>query len=274
MDTFLNYVTAQNAPAWRDEIFAGLRIPSTVSDKGRCHGWSLEREGELARIRFWIQEAVRPGSQLAQLYRQLEPDMDLEEDIVRSLPAFERTPCFGKLESNYALRMLWRVLMRRYGFARAVQAGGYLSRSEGLAWRIWRRKDYLLPRLAVGVLLGFFTLGASSGVVDAIYRLRLETWWPVPVACLLIVALLSLADVQRRLGRAAFGVILRRAIAIAGFGAVYAAFGARLLYWVGEKLGYSVCHYDAEVTMCGGVALLLGFVFQLFWQDRSIGEPL
>ena len=77
----------------------------------------------MERIRFWIQEAVRPGSQLAQLYRQLEPDFDLEDDIVRSLPAFERTPCFGKLESHYALRMLWRVLMRRYGLMRAGRAG-------------------------------------------------------------------------------------------------------------------------------------------------------
>jgi hypothetical protein len=141
-------------------------------------------------------------------------------------------------------------------------------------WRWWRRKDYLLPRLAIGVLLGFFTLGASSGVVDAIYKLRMATWWPVPLACLLIVGALALTDVQRRLGRARASVILRRSLVIVGFGAFYAATGAWLLYWGGGKLGYSVCHYEAEVTMCGGVALLLGFVFQLFWQDRSIGEPL
>jgi hypothetical protein len=274
MDTFLKYVTAQNAPAWRDEIFAGLQVPSTISGGGQRPGWSLEREGDLERIRFWIQEAVRPGSQLAQLYRELEPEFDLENDIVRSLPAFERTPCFGKLESHYALRMLWRVLMRRYGFVRAGQVGRYLSRGESWVWRWWRRKDYLLPRLAVGVLLGFFTLGASSGVVDAIYKLRLATWWPVPVVCLVVVGMLSLTDVQRRLGRARFRAILSRAIAVVGFGVFYAASGAGLLYWHGGKLGYSVCHYEAEVAMCGGVALLLGFVFQLFWQDRSIGEPL
>jgi hypothetical protein len=125
--------------------------------------------------------------------------------------------------------------------------------------------------LLVGVLLGFFTLGASSGVTDGIQALRFHTWWPVPVACVTLVSLLAFADVERRVGR---GKIAARACRIVGFGVLYAALLAWSLYGGAAALGLTRCHFWPVPVMWGSVALVLGFVFQLFWQDRSIGEPL
>jgi hypothetical protein len=236
----------------------------------------LEREDDLERIRLWIREAVRPTSDLAQLYRKLEPGLDLEDDIIRSLPAFEKTPCFGPLEAHYSLRMLWRVLLRRYAFREALQVDRRLASYErGGFWRRWRIKDWYFPRLLVGVLLGFFTLGSSSGIVDTIYRLRSHRWWPLaPAICVAGVFLLAFADVQRQVGRLSPKRIASRAGRVLLFGAFYAAFGGAVQWLRMLVLNYGVDNYGAVATMCAGVALLLGFVFQLFWQDRSIGEPL
>ena len=269
MDTFLRYITAHNAPAWRDEIFAVLPGP----DSARAE-WSLEREEDLERIRLWIREAVRPTSDLAQLYRKLE--LDLEDDIVRSFPAFEKTPCFGPLEAHYSLRMLWRVLLRRYAIRKAREVDGPLAPYEtGGFWRYWRIKDVYFPRLLVGVLLGFFTLGSSSGIVDTIYRMRCHCWWPLaPAVCVAGVFLLAFADVQRQVGRLSPPEIASRAGRVLIFGALFAVLGGAVQWLRAVALAYGVDRYGAIATMCAGVALLLGFVFQLFWQDRSIGEPL
>ncbi|MBZ5724343.1 MAG: hypothetical protein LAP87_05040 [Acidobacteriia bacterium] len=274
MDSFLNYVTTHNAPAWRDEIFATLRHPDPPGAKNVRGEWSLEHERDLERIRLWIREAVNPASDLAQVYRKLQPGLDLEEDILTGLPAFERTPGLGPLEAHYSLRMLWRVLLRRHAIREAKQAGALLAAGEGRAWRCARRLSYYYPRLLVGVLLGFFTLGASSGVASAIETLRFHAWWPVPVGSIVLVAFLAVADVERRVGRVPGKTILARALRVLAFGIVYAALLAGIAYRVAAAVGLTACHYGPVPVMWGSVALVLGFVFQLFWQERSIGEPL
>jgi hypothetical protein len=273
MDSFLKYVTAQNAPAWRDEIFAALG-GHCAPVKHPPNQWSLEREADLERIRLWIRDAVNPGSDLAQVYRKLEPCLSLEEDIVASLPAFEKTPCFGSLEAHYSLRMLWRVLLRRYALAEARQVGALLAPGEPLHWRFKRGASYCYPRLFVGVLLGFFTLGASSSVTDAILTLRLHAWWPVPVGCVVLVALLAVTDVERRVGRIHGKKIIARSAWIVAFAALYAGLLAGIVYWAASAMGLAPCRFGPVPVMWASVALVLGFVFQLFWQDRSIGEPL
>jgi hypothetical protein len=275
MGTFLKYVTAHNAAAWRDEIFAALRRPSGVSSKDPQNPWSLGRDEELEKIRLWIRDAVNPASDLSQLYRKLDPGLDLEGDILKSLQAFARTPGFGPLEAHYSLRMLWRVLLRRYAIQEARVVGRELANGEGRPWRYLRHLSYYYPRLFVGVMLGFFTLGASSGVADAISALRLRPWWPVvPLVSILLVSLLAAAEVERRIGHAPGRKIVARALRIAVFGALYAASLAGVIYLGAADLGFTVCHYGPVPVMWASVALILGFVFQLFWQDRSIGEPL
>jgi hypothetical protein len=267
----LQHLTPENVGTRRDEIFKAVRKPDCLA------GWSLEREPALARVRLWIREAVRPGSDLAQLYRELAPDLDLEDDILESLPAFDQTPCFGPCAAHYSLRMLWRVLLRRYAIKKSDAVAAKLAQYEEdePAWRRWRWKDRLFPRLAVGVSLGFFILGSSSGVVDTIYRLRFYWWWPATVAAsVAVVYLLAVAQVQRQVGRLPIREIRSRAWRIVRFGALYAALGAGLQWLRMCLLRYGAPDYWPIAAMCGGVALLLGFVFQLFWQDRSIGEPL
>ena len=253
------HLTAQNASAWRDEIFAAWVANGTPADA--------------ERVRFWIREAVNPESQITQLYRMLE--LDLEADILRSLPAFEGDAYIGRLERHYSLRMLWRVLFRRHAISAARRVGQELQKTETRVWRWWRRKDYLFARLGVGVLLGFFSLGASSGVLGIFDRARfLGWWWMIPGFSLVLIFGMALAEVQRRVGRIAFRLILGRAVRIVCWGALYSALGAVIQWWGAGEIGCRDGYFWRTAVMCGAAALLLGFVFQLFWQDRSIGEPL
>jgi hypothetical protein len=83
---------------------------------------------------------------------------------------------------------------------------------------------------------------------------------------------LAVAEVQRRVGRRSWSVIVSRAAIITGVGTVYAAIGGWLVYRGGDSLGLtSSCRFAAAGA---SIAFLLGFVFQLFWQERSIADPL
>ena len=194
MEPFVD-LTANNAARARDEILHYAR-------KG-----GLE---DLETVRIWIREAVRPQSHVAQLYRVLE--LDLEEDICVCLRAFESNPAHGAMASSYGLRMLWRVLMRRYAFWHAWSVGKRLRTYERLGlWLIIRRSSYLMPRLMVAVFAGFLLLSSSSTLMDILFRTSDKPWRAgVTMIALIVVYLLAAAEVQRRIGRASRGKLLIR----------------------------------------------------------------
>ena len=119
------------------------------------------------------------------------------------LRAFETNPAHGAMASSYGLRMLWRVLMRRYAFWHAWSVGKKLRTYERLGlWLIIRRSSYLMPRLMVAVLAGFLLLSSSSTLMDILFRTSDKPWRAgVTTIALIVVYLLAAAEVQRRIGR-------------------------------------------------------------------------
>jgi hypothetical protein len=258
MDHLLTFLNSWNFQALREEIFYPLRRGDPSPE-------------ELNRVRAWMREALKPGSHTAQLYRILE--VDLDGDILRAVPAFLPSPHLGLCDSRYALRMFWRVLFRRCAIHHAWRMARFLRTNETLPWRLWRLKEYLMPRLLVGVLLGFFILLASSGLIDVFQHLQYKaTWYVVPAVFLLFVLGLAFANVERQIGRSSGPVLFRRSFALAVYGLVYAGVGAMVHYWGAPRLYYQVTR--PFVCLCAASAMLLGFVFQLFWQDQALGDPL
>src|SRR5258708_31164467 len=135
MDHSAIVLNSWNFQATREEIFHPLRGDSSPE----------ERE----RIRSWMREAVKPSSQIAQLYRVLE--IDLDADIVRAAPAFRSTLHYGRYDSRSAFRMFWRVLFRRCAICHARRLCPYLRPTKSLPWRLWRFNGYLIHRLFIGV---------------------------------------------------------------------------------------------------------------------------
>jgi hypothetical protein len=250
MDHFLRVLNSWNFLAWREDVFCPLRPSGKPSAE------------ELGRIRVWIREALKPSSQIAQLYRVLEVDFD--DDILRAAPAFLPSKHLGVQDSRYAFRMFWRILFRRCAVHHAWRLGCFLRHNESFCWRIWRLKEYLMPRLLVGVLLGFFILLASSGLIGILEHMQYDPmWYFVPIFFALFVLLLATANVQRQIGRSSVWV---------AYGLLYAAVGGLIHYWGGQRLCYRVTY--RFVVLCASAAMFLGFVFQLFWQEASFGDPL
>jgi hypothetical protein len=220
--------------------------------------------------RDWIMEAADPRTFLHEQYRKME--WDPEAEIREHRSAFCPGSGYYKEDASRDLRQIWRSLMGRYAFGAAISVEGRIWELEKkIPWRLWRWKDLAIWRLGIAVLVGFVLLASSSGTMAMIERLDgLGMAWCFVAVELGVVFFLALAEVQRRVGRRPWWrVLLRRAFGVTVGGALWAAPGAALQYWLKRTtppLGV--------LALCAATAVLMGFVFQLFWQDRSIAEPL
>jgi len=233
-------------------------------------------------IRAWAVESIDSSSRLAQCYRKLQADID--GDLARaseyfSLRHVSPAPSLAEAEIlrrqfQYELKYVWRYLLRRYAFCEALRVHQALADlEEPPGWRLWRLKDLLMLRVAVGVLLGFLVLSSSGYLYDAGFRAASGLYfWVWLVVVVLLVLGMAAAEVQRRVGRRPCLVILVRAVWIAGTGFAYGAFGSAIQYFAGRSLGFGLTPRVA--VLCGVTAVLLSFVFQHFWQEQSIGDPL
>ena len=233
--------------------------------------------------RDWILEAAGPGSFIQEQYRKME--WDFEADVLATMGAFAVGGGYNLEDAGRDLRLIWRCLMGRYAFGAALKVGRQLWKNENspsrrfltlemmdrISWRLWRGKDYLIWRLGIAVLVGFVLLASSSGCRTMIERIdgRWLAWHFVALE-LAVVYFLALAEVQRRIGRRRWWrVLLWRALWVTVAGALWSLPGSVLLQfigWPGVPKGV--------LALCAATAVLMGFVFQLFWQDRSIGDPL
>ena len=106
------------------------------------------------------------------------------------------------------------------------------------------------------------------------------------VGSLSAVYYLSFAEVHQRVGRR-LATVVRRSLIIVFLGCLYIAAGLALFrYYLEPATPRFDCGPDAgPATLCpptpgdqliviGAIVLLLSFVFQIFWQDRSLGDPL
>jgi hypothetical protein len=221
-------------------------------------------------IRDWIVESVDRESFVHEQYREME--WDLETDIHENASAFCPGSSYKKETASRDLRQIWRSLMGRYAFGVAMSIEQRIWESEEkIPWRLWRWKDMAMWRLGIAVLVGFGLLASSSGTMAMIRRIHgLGASWYFAAAEFVVVFFLALVEVQRRVGRRPWWrVLLWRAFWVTAAGALWALPGAALQY----SLKRPAPPVDV-LGLCCSTAVLMGFVFQLFWQDRSIAEPL
>ncbi len=235
----------------------------------------MVRRTDSLEVRGWIlQAALESDSLSAQYYRAFGENLDA--DIVASAYAFAEDGDLEREEGSYYLRRLWRVLLRNYALCDALHIDTTLSNMDERGWRWWRRKDLLLWRLAVGLFAGHIILWSSSGLMEFLDRVQCRPLWAagIGLASLLVVAALAVVDVQHRVSRRAWTVIFGRALLIVGIGVLYAtAFGAGIYILASQLVQYYAPH-PLKSLLVGSIALVLGFVFHLFWQEGSLGDPL
>jgi len=242
----------------------------------------LEESRKPPEVRAWIHAAVKPTTQLYQDYRVYANAVDIDKDIGEAAFAFGK-PCVDPElhllkgpEAQYILRLLWRFLLRDLAICDApLVSAELMGWGEPWYWLCWRRKDYLLPRLFAAVASGFLVLSASSGLFDAIQRLSAHAVG-VALLSLLSVAIvyaLACAEVQRRVGRRPKKVILRRGLYVTGLGLLYAIAGGVIEYAAASHLNMPWMTPRLMIVWSAS-ALLLGFILQLFWEERPLGDPL
>lgn len=230
-------------------------------------------------IRCWVRKAIRSTSLLNQLYRYygIDPDgkeVSIEEDVARASEQFRPGKGILEEEALYALRVMWRFLMRNYAVPEARQIDRVLrTLHEPAFWRTWRNVSYCFPQLAVAVAVGYLVLTGCSTVLGLLGKISQHTAGVCVCAALALTAafFLGMADVQRRVGRR-LRVMLCRSGWLFLVGVAYTSIGFFIhwfLWW------YLDIAFDWKYALLISTAALpLGFLFQLFWQEQSIGEPL
>lgn len=243
-----------------------------------CHQEFEEARGKLPGwAREWAIDAITRGTLVHEAYRKM--GWDLDGDIRKASEAFQENSAYKVEEAAFDLRQMWRRLLRRYALWDALGIEGRLWRAEkktGLPnrwlFRIWRWKDLAIWRLGIAVFAGFGLLASSSGLCETLECLQGKSrWWAIVGAELAVAFFLAFVEVQRRVGRRPWWKVLcGRALLVTALGAAWTA--GEILLWT-LAIPWSESR-PRMLAVCGGTALVLGFIFQLFWQERSIGEPL
>jgi hypothetical protein len=243
--------------------------------RGQCLDWAKATdEAMLKGVRDWVWEAVLPTRNQENGLYDTREDLDIARDIVGFLPAFRESPKYSRNRALDSLGLLHRFVLRRYAFTEAGAIRKEMKKLETGPWRLWFNHSFLLWRLLVGVLAGFLLLASSGSVVDALYRACkdhpvLSGW--LMVAEILVVLTLAFHEVLRRNGRSQLCLLICRIGQFVLRGIVYAAAGGAVQYYLGLELKFDVSL--PFVVLSSLAALVLGFVFQIIWQDRSIGDP-
>ncbi len=226
-------------------------------------------------VREWITatEGSR-ASEHRQWYRVYGEDLD--GDILHAASCFAPDARYQKQEACYDLRRLWRILLRNYAFSEALQLDAALRRLESPGWWFWRWKDLLMWRVIIGLAIGYLLLWSSSGLLDFVRYAHGNPGWTVGLVVVSLISAFAIAltEVERRIGRRPLPVIASRVMVIVSLSLLYAALGGWFIYVAGSCFPAAYEPSAAKSTMVSAIALALGFLFQLFWEESSFGEPL
>ena len=256
----------------------------------KFHHEFFEREGENeepALIRKWVTAALEPGTVVHEQYDVMA--WDLDRDLCQTRRAFWPEGDYLLENANRDLRRIWRQVVGRYALGEAWRIEDQLWKVEQTIWkvltdeqrkfsanpislRLWRWKDHLLWRLGVAALAGYALLMSSTGLWDVLHKIDKGHFVGRAILiCGLATFLLALAEVERRAGRRPWRVLGWRALGMMACGAFWTLLLMVAHSIFSEWLGFD--HTRELVLLSGASALLLGHVFQVFWQDRSVAEP-
>ncbi|HWZ42210.1 MAG TPA: hypothetical protein VNW97_01980, partial [Candidatus Saccharimonadales bacterium] len=221
--------------------------------------------------RGWIKAALEPKSEAHQLYRIRNQNLDT--DVADAAQYIGEG--VDKAEAVFALTLMWEVLLSNHAWPQALRVSAALRKArEPFASRFWRWKDLFLWRLGIGVLAGFLLLSSSSLLQDILVAAQWQRGWLWGLPLISLVALFghTVAYVLNHASGVGFFAALVRAAIVTIIGALYAAGGGLIVY----RGSINLCMNAPKpvVVLSSAAALLLGFVFHMFWQDRSVGEPV
>lgn len=237
-----------------------------------------QRSDQQANVaRKWIRDSTGAAyDPRKDWYRTLGKDLD--KDIFDAAgKVFAAT---NDHKSAYELRRLRRILLRNFDVIRAARLESLLWRAEAGADHLWvvlRVRDLFLPRLAIGIFAGFLLVWSSSGLLDfSTFVDAQKPGWtgPLAVASLLICAFFAAAEIQQRVGRRGRTLLLRT-LCLLAYTVLYVCIGGTIVEQGAASFtsGTYPMTRGRIIVICS-LSAVLGFLFQLFWQDHSTGEPL
>lgn len=142
----------------------------------------------------------------------------------------------------------------------------------------------LMPRLAVTTGLGYLFLFSASGLVDAIYLNALQPIWQIAISTAIILAiwLYLMQMIERRVQPSiGLGRALMRSSHLMVMAAIYSSLGlfvsAPVLFsraFLSGELFRPTRGAEAYLLITAAIALAIGVVVQLVWEERAVTEPL
>lgn len=152
---------------------------------------------------------------------------------------------------------------------------------------VWMEPSYylqsLMPRMAVTTGLGYLYLFSAGGLMATIYKNQLEEFWQISIAMALIFVVLfyMIQVIQRRVvPRLSFWHACGRAFHLLGLGIAYSAIGLFISAPILFSRFFDATFVDkpleepARLLVSGAIALTIGVVSQLVWDDKPVTEPL
>ena len=256
--------------------------PGVLSMKFLQDQENLWRERVPKNVLTWVVCSVKSATRHNINYRIFAAEADIDADLGKAAEFFSRASVKGVVEEHeaqYVLRLMWRFLLRNIAICDSCRVSAVLREwGEPWYWTLWRLKDRLLLRLLAGVATGFLVLSASSGLLSILTQAAEYQHWPWLWAILTFsvatVYLLACSEVERRVGRRPPWVILRRGAYITALGILYACGGGIIEYFGAQSLGLGRFVPARFCVVSASTALVLGFVLQLFWEERALGDPL
>lgn len=239
-----------------------------------------ERGENPSAVRKWVLDCNQ-DLYVKQYYRAFEADM--EHDLAQCAPAFQPETGYPCEEACYDLRRIWRLQLRGYAVFDAWATHKLLAQYEGGFWRVWRLKDLLLLRVGMGIAAGYLILWSSSGLLDFVVRVHDRPAWLIwlSIVQLCTVFALAFSEVERRLSRRPAKVLWSRTLYVVFVAIIQVGFLALLIHYLAGLLKplcpWAPVWYEptpGKDLVAGGTALVLAFVFHLFWEDKSLAEPV
>lgn len=231
-------------------------------------------EDQKSKVIKWFRDFLSGDPIIIKYYNVFEED--IETDLVNYVKCsyWQSNSKDHQKVLIYEAKLVWRLLMRRYAWFHAMEVWNRLRATDSWVWSGYRLTNLLLPRLGVAIFAGFLAILGSGDLTEFVTRVSTDAWPRTGViAVSLALALwLTFTEVQRRVGRSARRATVRTLLIFLGgllqTIALTAVVVAGSKYF--QKLGPLDC---CGKLLLASIALAVGHIVQLFWEEDSIGDP-
>lgn len=162
-----------------------------------------------------------------------------------------------------------------------IVAAGMVYWTRRLSLPLYAFTYSLVPRLGVAVGIGYLFLASAAHLVKAVASSQWPTWRLYTVAVILVLCTFFYVPVhvsRRVYPPPHWRILFRRSRGVVALGIGYAALELLLFapfFFTSAFLGTEVFRKGpAQLVLCGSIALILGVILQLAWDEKPMTEPL